>query len=159
MIRWMKFLEEHESEESLKGVDLLQMMELVDEGEKMDPVDTLGPGDSAMSNLNTEVDDGTVQLEQGKKLLQMLEMNDEEGDAPELEKEDQEVLPDKIVERLVVKKTMKQNMKPCEQRKKSKEKKWGPVLVDRPRRNQNTGETVLQKAMQIKKRELGSGER
>jgi hypothetical protein len=69
MIRWMKFLEEHESEESMKGVDLLQMMELVDEGEKMDPVDTLGLGDSAMSNLNTEVDDGVVQLEQGKKLL------------------------------------------------------------------------------------------
>jgi hypothetical protein len=66
MIRWMKFLEEHESEESMKGVDLLQMMELVDEGEKMDPVDTLGLGDSAMSNLNTEVDDGVVQLEQGK---------------------------------------------------------------------------------------------
>jgi hypothetical protein len=63
MIRWMKFLEEHESEESMKGVVLLQMMELVDEGEKMD---TLGLGDSAMSNLNTEVDDGVVQLEQGK---------------------------------------------------------------------------------------------
>jgi hypothetical protein len=69
MIRWMKFLEEHESKKSMKGVDLLQMMELVDEGEKMDPVDTLGLGDSAMSNLNTEVDDGVVQLEQGKKLL------------------------------------------------------------------------------------------
>jgi hypothetical protein len=156
MIRWMKFLEEHESEESMKGVVLLQMMELVDEGEKMD---TLGLGDSAMSNLNTEVDDGVVQLEQGKKLLQMLETNDEEGDAPKLEKEDQEVLPDKIVERLDVEKTMKQNLKPCEQRKKSKEKKWGPVLVDRPRRNQNTWEIVLQKAMQIKKREFGSGER
>jgi hypothetical protein len=82
----------------------------------------------------------------------MLETNDEEGDAPKLEKEGQEVLPDKIVERLVVEKTMKQNLKPGEQRKKSKEKKWGPVLVDRPRRNQNTWEIVLQKAMQIKKR-------
>jgi hypothetical protein len=36
--------------------------------------------------------------------------------------------------------------------KKREEEKWGPVLVDRPRRSKNIGETVMQKAMLIKQK-------
>jgi hypothetical protein len=42
-------------------------------------------------------------------------------------------------------------LKQCDKGK-SKGSKWGPVLVERQRRSQNCGETMLQKAMGIKKK-------
>jgi hypothetical protein len=41
-------------------------------------------------------------------------------------------------------------MKPCEKRRKNNKKPWGPTLVDRQRRKQNDGVSMLQKAMELK---------
>jgi hypothetical protein len=39
-----------------------------------------------------------------------------------------------------------EGMKPCENRRKSKERPWGPIVVDRQRR-QNDGTSMLQRAL------------
>jgi hypothetical protein len=41
--------------------------------------------------------------------------------------------------------------------KKSSEKQWGPILVERNRRRQNDGTSMLQKAMELKKKEKLGG--
>jgi hypothetical protein len=40
----------------------------------------------------------------------------------------------------------------CEGKRKTKETKWGPVLVERQRRYQNQGDSMLQRATNLKKK-------
>jgi hypothetical protein len=66
MVRWMKFLEEHEDEGDIAGTDLLKTMELVDENvlvgsiEKADQDYDSGASDREMLNVDDE------QIELGK---------------------------------------------------------------------------------------------
>jgi hypothetical protein len=69
MVRRMKFLEEHESEESKDGAELLKAMKLMDESENMDPADIMGMDDGGLDNHNAEMDVGVEQVEKGKKIV------------------------------------------------------------------------------------------
>jgi hypothetical protein len=82
----------------------------------------------------------------------MLEKGDEEMEMPDLGEEDQSELDKSVVEKIMKEKEKKQALKPCGHMKKSKENKRGLVLVDRPRRSQNTGETTMEKDMHIKQK-------
>jgi hypothetical protein len=151
MVRWMKFLEDHESEDSKDGADLLQMMELVEEGQIDDSTGAEGQND-VFVDQNAQFHSEADQVEEGKKLLQMLEKGDEEIEWSEVGGDDQDELDKSVVEKIMKEKEKKQVLKPCGNKNNAKEKRWGPVLLDRPRRCQNTGETMLQKAMNIKQK-------
>jgi hypothetical protein len=68
MVRWMKFLEEHEDEGDVGGTDLMKTMELVDENvhvgsvEKADQDYDSGAGDREMLDVDDE------QIELGKQI-------------------------------------------------------------------------------------------
>jgi hypothetical protein len=99
MVRWMKFLEEHEDEGDIAGTDLLKTMELVDENvlvgsiEKADQDYDSGASDREMLNVDDE------QIELGKQILQSLERDEEEEelDGATTDTEDQEELDKEVV--------------------------------------------------------------
>jgi AICAR transformylase/IMP cyclohydrolase PurH len=91
-------------------------------------------------------------LRKEKKVLQMLERGEEDLEDLELGDEDISELDKIVVEKLIIEKMEKQALKPCVHKKKDRVTKWGPTLVERPRRAKNTGGTIMQKAMLIKKR-------
>jgi hypothetical protein len=68
MIRWMKFLEEHESEDGKGGVELLKAMELVGENEVVEPVGMMEKDDMGLNNGNV-MDNVDEQVEKGKKSI------------------------------------------------------------------------------------------
>jgi hypothetical protein len=80
------------------------------------------------------------------------EEDEEELNGATTDTEDQEELDKEVVGKLIKEKQDMQGLNPCKRMRRSSKEKWGPVQVDKPRRNQNNAGTVLQKAMQIKKK-------
>jgi hypothetical protein len=128
MVRWMKFLEEHEDEGDIVGIDLLKAMELVDENvlvgsvEKADQDYDSGAGDREM----LDVDDEKIEL--GKQILQSLEREEEEEelDGATTGTEDHEELDKEVVEKMIKEKQDMQGFNPCKRMRRSSKEKWGP---------------------------------
>jgi hypothetical protein len=76
----------------------------------------------------------------------------EESDVIERGQEEQMDLSKDVVNRLEAAHTDDMMMKPCVAKRKNRGEQWGPVLVERQRRKQNDGVTMLQKAMKLKEK-------
>jgi hypothetical protein len=57
-----------------------------------------------------------------------------------------------LVDKVLRERKKDHGLRQCNQKKKTKKDKWGAILVERCRRRQNDGGTVMQKAMKIKRR-------
>jgi hypothetical protein len=94
---------------------------------------------------------------EGVDLLEAMQMD--EGD-PEMDsdgvecREEQSKLNRETASQINKARELNTGMGVCENKKKPKKKEaWGPVLVERQWRPQNQGETVMQKAMNMKKKQ------
>jgi hypothetical protein len=76
-------------------------------------------------------------------------IEDEIGFCQEQEENGSELAAD-VIAKLEVARSLGREMKPCVHKRKMKENKWGPILVERQRRKQNDGVTMLQRAMNLK---------
>jgi predicted GNAT family N-acyltransferase len=97
--------------------------------------------------INQGVDEYCVE---GIDLLKAMEQSvDEEF----LDQEDEKngLLSKEVVDNLSRIRENKLCMELCD-KKKSREPAWGPVLVERKRRGQNLGGSMMQRAMELKKR-------
>jgi hypothetical protein len=60
------------------------------------------------------------------------------------------VLNEKMVEIIVTARKQENKMRKCDNKRKLKEEKWGPMLVERQRMRQDREVPIMQKAMQLK---------
>lgn len=90
--------------------------------------------------------DGVEDLE-GIKILQDMELEMEPEEDSETKHEEQVEQRKEVVDGIESARNDLLQLKPC---KKKEEKRWGPTLVERKRRYQNDGLTVMQKAMSLK---------
>jgi predicted GNAT family N-acyltransferase len=93
-------------------------------------------------------------------MLEAMELDDQDEDdvMSDPDNEVQMTLPDDMVDRLKKMKKEKE-MRDKEDEKRPQEPGWGPVMVERKRRSQNNGSTMLQKAMELKKKKIRAYER
>jgi hypothetical protein len=96
-------------------------------------------------------DIGKFKLE-GLDLLKAMEHSDEEMEDSETEMEERKELSSKVVDKIICAREKEPRMGLCDQGKLPKQADWGPVLVERKRRGNNHGESMLQKAMNLKKK-------
>jgi hypothetical protein len=87
----------------------------------------------------------------GLNLLRKLDQVDDDLGETDNEEEEQDVLDEVVVTKFAKTRDEFHSLKQCDKGK-SKGSKWGLVLVERQRRSQNCGETMLQEAMRIKKK-------
>jgi hypothetical protein len=87
-----------------------------------------------------------------EELLKAMELCEEFMGPADDTRGDQMVLGEETVANITAARVldMSMGMKPCEKRRKSNKKPWGPTLVDRQRRKQNDGVSMLLKAMELK---------
>jgi hypothetical protein len=92
---------------------------------------------------------------EGLNILSAMEQTDGEASDSNRETEGRLVLSTEVVKQIVATREQEDGMK-CDNGKDSKHM-WGPTVVERHRRKTNTGEYMMQKAMNLKKKKnLGS---
>jgi hypothetical protein len=142
-LRWENFLKLVDEQET--GVDILQNTNLGEAKEQTRQVEGGG-----FESLQESLAD---QIEVGKRLLQGLELAEDENEIILAGQGDEMLeLPHEMVLDLEVQRREMSGLGPCDNRKKMKANKWGAVLVERSRRNQNTKGTMMQKAMELKQK-------
>jgi hypothetical protein len=89
-----------------------------------------------------------------EELLRAMEMVEAEDDLGKDETltEGQVKLDNEIVDKIIIDRSMEPQMGVCEHKKKKKQESWGPVLVERHRRVQDKGGSMMHKAMALKQK-------
>jgi dGTP triphosphohydrolase len=92
----------------------------------------------------------TSQIEVEAKLLQFMEMIEDDLEGSYRDLEDQLELDEEVVEKITKHRSLKVQFP--EKKKKYKTEPWDPVLVERHRRRNNSEGSMLQRAMDLKKK-------
>jgi hypothetical protein len=85
-------------------------------------------------------------------LLKDMGLIEEDMDLCREQEEDGAEIDAEIMVDLGVARSLNEGLKPCVHKRKVKDNKWGPVPVERQRRKQNDGMTMLQRAMNLKQK-------
>jgi hypothetical protein len=156
--RWSEFLKENSEKTVQEGAKLLEAMGLLEEYEVPKSVIDAEGGDLESQKLEQErgldedkreqsrldgqkIRDGVDMTEDdeepckmGQIWLEKLEREDEEIETEDEREDDQVELDKGLVEKLLSGKKQDQRLRQCVQKKKPREDKWGPILVERCRR-------------------------
>jgi hypothetical protein len=93
---------------------------------------------------------GSDQIEIGANLLQCMEMIEDEVEDAHWVTEEQLELDEEVIKKITKARSLKVQLP--EKKKKTKIEPWGPMLVERNRRKNNSEGSMLQKAMDLKKK-------
>jgi hypothetical protein len=131
------------------GQDGKELQSIVDED-----MTTPGSGDSEQPLRWMELlSFNQAQQEEGDHdLLKAMELVEEDKELQNQVEEDCE-LSKEVVAAIAAAREVDPKLTGFDKKRKTKEEKWGLVLVDRQRRKENDGTSMLQKAMELKKRE------
>jgi hypothetical protein len=129
--------------------------------------DTLGDGGEIVPSVSVhrdEEDSGSEKMkwlelmnaredyEGGQNLLQAMEMVEGESETMKEVWEEKEELNEEIIAAIEEMREKNQKLEPCANKSKMKGEKWGPTLIERQRMKPNGGITVMQRAMDLKKK-------
>jgi vacuolar-type H+-ATPase subunit I/STV1 len=93
---------------------------------------------------------GSDQIEIGANLLQCMEMIEDEVEDAHWVTEEQLELDEEVIKKITKARSLEVQLP--EKKKKTKIEPWGPMLVERNRRKNNSEGSMLQKAMDLKKK-------
>jgi hypothetical protein len=112
--------------------------------------DTLDERDSEQKSRWEEFKRAGSSIEVGASLLQSMELLKNGSEASDKEVEELLELDVVVVEEITKAKSLEVQV--AEKKKKSRTSPWGPILVERLRRSSNNEVSILQKAMNLKKK-------
>jgi hypothetical protein len=92
------------------------------------------------------------QEEDNEILLKSIELIEETTHKIDDNEEEQFELSKEVVIEVEAARTLEMGLKPCVNKRKTKEEPWGPILVERQRRKHQKGTSMLQKAMELKQK-------
>lgn len=156
VVKWKNLMDQYTPTGKRLATDLLKAMELQDDimedqhkMEEAEPqllIDNLGEQNEEFGRNNTNL------IDSRKLMLQKLDKESEEIEDGEENLGEQTELPRELVLKLEWEREEQPMMRPPGNKKQAKESPWGPVLVERQRRNQNKEGSMLQKAMELKQK-------